>query len=355
MRTFVATAAAVAMGLVCPAFADTHVEIGTGDRPDAGPSAPTLWLGTPTEGATISRVRLAVSQHASETHAKLSFVIATGRAAREVETSLEVPHDAQVVGLSLRLGDGPRVVGQALAARDAGSQYRQLLSGNRDPALLELASMRAGVDRMTLHAFPVTEKTPATVELEIVLPAVRAIAIDSSQRIDSLAVEIDGLALPAARFDDARRIELPAPRPNARVTGPVSRTAVDEAISLFVGQPPGAVPQVQIGIVIGCGFGHSVGTRTVDKKTIRTEVRRHLDQLRYCYSRQLQQQQTLAGKVALHFLIGRDGKIAEASVDGDLDSEEVKRCMRDQVVQWQFHEQDSATQVNYPLTLVNEY
>jgi hypothetical protein len=353
MRRLAATAAAVALGLVCPASADTRVEITSESaRPDTGPFTPTIWLGSPTEEARIARARLAVTPGVDETVAKLTFVIESSSIARQVESSLEIPHEAQVVGLALTLGDGPKVTGTALPVAEARERYYGLLGDRRDPALLEYEQTKRGTDRMLLHVFPVRERTPATVELTIVLPPSRGLTIASSQLIDSLAISVAGKAMPTTRFHAPRTIDISAPTRAPAAIGGKSRRAVDEETAMFVGEPPGATPTVRIGNVFGCGFGHAVHTVSVTTGTIRKEVERHRAQLRYCYSRALQQRQQLEGSVLLSFLVGRDGSVTAASVDGDLDSDEVKECMRAQVAQWRFHEQGAPVQVRYPLQLV---
>lgn len=365
MRTFVATAAAVAMAFVCPAYGETQLVLAVaGERgrdvrlPDTIPDAaavgtPMLKIGSPSLGVSIPRASLLLTPGTGMVRGRLQLVIESmEQGVKNAETSLTLPAGARVVGLAVTLGSGARMVGTALAADDALGRYERLTHERTDPGLLAFDRSVGGEDRYLVRVYPLGTRQQATVDIDLELPPADALAIDSTQTIAAFTVDVAGTRS-SARLTTARTIAIPTVREGSAVPVASEAVAVDERVSLFVDEPPGARPRVTIGPVFGCGIAHS--TVTVDKRTIRTEVKRHVDQLRYCYSRELQQRPTLAGSVALHFALVPDGSVQDVSVDGDLDSDEVKRCMTEQVSQWRFHEHDDVVQVNYPLTLVNGY
>jgi hypothetical protein len=350
MATRIATAAAVALAAVCPAHADTHLELqGTG-RIGERPTASSIRIGTPTREVSIASVKLVVDPFTNASRVRMTLVLATSTAARlDTETSIAIPHGARVTDLALTLGNGPRVSAAALPADTAVGTYERTVHGNRDPALLTLDGGSPEHDRLALRVFPVSSAAPATVELELELPPAPSLTVESSQRIDALTVEVKGRSRGTSRFDASREIALPAPRGELVL----AEHAVDPETSLFVDEPPSGPGHSRLHrvVVISCGFGHALHTVSLDKREIRTEVRRHRDQLGYCYTRQAQRHPSLEGTVALHFAIGPDGRTSEVTVDGSLDSDTVKQCMSEQVAQWRFHEHDGVVLVNYPLTL----
>jgi TonB family protein len=72
-------------------------------------------------------------------------------------------------------------------------------------------------------------------------------------------------------------------------------------------QPPRVTPQAP-GVV-----------GTLDKEIIRRIVRRHVNQVRYCYERELAKSPSLQGRLRVRFTIGSDGHVATAQVADSLD------------------------------------
>lgn len=351
MLTKSVAAAAVALAVVCPAYADTHLELHATGQLAEPFAASSIVLGTPTREVSISSVKLAIEPFTNGSRARMTLVLETRSSALDTQTSIAVPVGARVTELALTLGNGPRMTSAALAADIAVGTYERMVHGNRDPALLTYEGTTTGHDRLSLRVFPLAYGAPATVELELELPRAPSLTVDSTQRIDTLTVEVAGRSRGTSRFDESRQIELPAPRGEM----PVSQSAVDATTSLFVDEPPSGPGHRRrhVGIVISCGVGTTHHRVTLDKREIRTEVRRHIDQLGYCYTQQAQRHPSLAGSVALHFRIGPDGATSNIEVDGSLDSDTVKQCMSEQVALWRFHESDEVVHVNYPLELKN--
>jgi hypothetical protein len=349
MATRIATAAAVVLAVVCPAHADTHLEIHGAGRVAEPVETSSILLGTPTREVVISSVKLAVEPFTNGSRAHLTLVLATqtGRSL-DTETSIAVPTGARVTQLALTLGNGTRMTSAALAANVATGTYERTVHGNHDPALLTYEGASSGHDRLALRVFPLSPGAPATVELDLELPRAPSLTIESTQRIEALTVEVAGRSRGTSRFDESQRFELPAPRGEMQL----AEQAVDPRTSLFVDEPPdGPGHRRRVSLVISCGVGTAQRSVSLDSREIRHEVRLHREQLGYCYTRQVQRHPELEGTVGLHFRIGPDGTTSDIRVDGSLDSDTAKQCMSEQVAQWRFHEHDGVVEVNYPLTL----
>lgn len=80
-------------------------------------------------------------------------------------------------------------------------------------------------------------------------------------------------------------------------------------------------------------------------------IRRHWNEIKYCYEKELTKDPNLYGKVAVYFVIGPVGDVAEASVrETTMNSTNVEECMVSQVRRWKFPSPrgGGVVQVNYP-------
>lgn len=76
---------------------------------------------------------------------------------------------------------------------------------------------------------------------------------------------------------------------------------------------------------------------SIDRSYIDQVVKRHLNQIRYCYEKELQKDPTLAGKVVIKFVIAADGTVAAASVkESTLGNEVVEQCVAGRFLRMQF-------------------
>lgn len=352
MPSKVLTAAAVAVGFVCPATADTRIEIrGPQPREELALTSveklelpPSLAVDAGIDGeTTIDRAKLAIRTSGSHATATLTLALSTDLWwPRDVAIAVDVPSGARATGLAVTIG-GHRTVGSALATSEAEQSYRQVVGGHKDPALLEYTESTSRHDRLTLHVFPLAKASPATVEVTIELPAMTTLDFVSPvQTIRRADVEIDGKRISSGPLSQPRTLEVPAPQGQPR---DAVSAFVSEKTSLYAGEM--AVPR----IVFSCGYGHHV-VDSPNKQVIRQTVKLAMPRLQHCYMREAQRDPTLAGGVGLHFRILPSGTIGDASVDGSLASETVKACMVDEVRSWQFHASDGGAQVNYPLELV---
>ncbi len=77
----------------------------------------------------------------------------------------------------------------------------------------------------------------------------------------------------------------------------------------------------------------------VDAELVRKVIRDHASQIRYCYEQQLAVDHRLAGKVAVRWQIGPDGRATHLAVDGadtTLESPTVHDCMMARIASWEF-------------------
>lgn len=77
----------------------------------------------------------------------------------------------------------------------------------------------------------------------------------------------------------------------------------------------------------------------LDKSLIDAVVKRHMNQVRYCYQRELSRDPDLSGKVTVQFVIARDGSVSKAKIkSSSLGSEAVESCITDRFLRLDFPE-----------------
>ncbi len=89
----------------------------------------------------------------------------------------------------------------------------------------------------------------------------------------------------------------------------------------------------------------------LDREVIESVIRRRLDRIRLCYERQLNFNPKLAGKVTVHFVIGRKGEVLNAQTTEDtMKNDAVRSCILSEVKTWSFPAPEGGTLVNvdYP-------
>ncbi|MCB9780665.1 MAG: energy transducer TonB [Alphaproteobacteria bacterium] len=77
----------------------------------------------------------------------------------------------------------------------------------------------------------------------------------------------------------------------------------------------------------------------LDKSLIDAVVKRHMNQFKFCYQRELTKNPSLGGKVAVQFVIAKDGSVSKAKVkSSSLGSQAVESCMTDRFLRLSFPE-----------------
>jgi hypothetical protein len=92
----------------------------------------------------------------------------------------------------------------------------------------------------------------------------------------------------------------------------------------------------------------------LDKEMIRRVVRAHINEVRFCYEQQLQEQPTLEGRVSIDFLIAESGDVMTATAEAStLARPEVGACIAGAVRRWTFPsvKKHGVTEVHYPFAL----
>ncbi len=77
----------------------------------------------------------------------------------------------------------------------------------------------------------------------------------------------------------------------------------------------------------------------LDKGVIQQVIQRHMNELRYCYQRELTQDPSLAGRVEVKFVVARDGTVSSASVaSSTLGNQAVDSCIVGRFLRFRFPE-----------------
>ncbi|MBN1335252.1 MAG: AgmX/PglI C-terminal domain-containing protein [Deltaproteobacteria bacterium] len=97
----------------------------------------------------------------------------------------------------------------------------------------------------------------------------------------------------------------------------------------------GAKGEGQIGTI----GGEAIVLGALDKSLVDAVVRRHLNQIRYCYQRELTKDPTLAGKIVVKFVIAKDGTVSSASTKSStMNNSPVEQCINGRFMRFQFPE-----------------
>jgi len=87
----------------------------------------------------------------------------------------------------------------------------------------------------------------------------------------------------------------------------------------------------------------------IDKEMIRRVVRKHINEVKYCYDKQLLRQGDLAGRVVTRFLIDTNGRVMASTIEAStLGAPEVDRCIAEAVRRWEFVKLPGPVTISYP-------
>jgi TonB family protein len=94
----------------------------------------------------------------------------------------------------------------------------------------------------------------------------------------------------------------------------------------------------------------------LDRDIVRRIVRAHINQLRFCYRKALDDAPLLAGNTTVAFNIDADGSVIESRVTKSLGNASLDECMAKAIARWKFPKPDGGGRVavTYPLTLAVE-
>ncbi|MFH1469011.1 MAG: AgmX/PglI C-terminal domain-containing protein [Pseudomonadota bacterium] len=88
---------------------------------------------------------------------------------------------------------------------------------------------------------------------------------------------------------------------------------------------------------IGSPSGDPIIVGGLDRALVDAVIRRNLEQVRYCYQRQLPRDPSLAGKVTVRFVIAGDGSVARAETKSTtLHDPSVEQCINERFLRFEF-------------------
>lgn len=83
--------------------------------------------------------------------------------------------------------------------------------------------------------------------------------------------------------------------------------------------------------------GAQVTGGSIDKEVIRRVIRRHVNEIRFCYEKQLARNPSLAGTVSVSFRISTTGAVDKSEVKSStLNNPDVESCIATRVLNWVF-------------------
>ncbi len=119
-----------------------------------------------------------------------------------------------------------------------------------------------------------------------------------------------------------------------------------DGVGDFGGRPHGAVPHIRTGEADVHG--------SLSREVIRRTIRRHVNEVRFCYEQELSQRPDLAGRVTVTFIISQTGAVMSSGVQSStLSNSIVEGCIVQAVRRWTFPAPDGGgvVGVNYPFVL----
>ena len=90
---------------------------------------------------------------------------------------------------------------------------------------------------------------------------------------------------------------------------------------------------------IGRVGGDPIILGALDKSLIDAVIKRHMNQIRYCYQRELNKNPNIGGKITIKFVIAKDGSVSKASVKSStMGNSAVESCITGRFMRFQFPE-----------------
>ncbi len=88
---------------------------------------------------------------------------------------------------------------------------------------------------------------------------------------------------------------------------------------------------------IGTVGGDSIILGALDRSLIDEVIKRHMNQIRYCYQRELTKNNTLGGKIVIRFTIAKDGSVSQATTKSTtMNNSAVQKCIEGRFMRMQF-------------------
>jgi hypothetical protein len=119
-----------------------------------------------------------------------------------------------------------------------------------------------------------------------------------------------------------------------------------DGVAGFAGRRERPLPQIHTGEADVHG--------SLSREVIRRTIRRHINEVRFCYEQQLSQRPDLAGRVTVSFIISQTGAVQTSGMQSStLNNAAVESCIVGAVRRWTFPAPDGGgvVGVNYPFVL----
>jgi hypothetical protein len=89
---------------------------------------------------------------------------------------------------------------------------------------------------------------------------------------------------------------------------------------------------------------------TLSPKTVETNVRSRLAQIRVCYEVVLRRDVNVSGKIVVHWTINLGGSAESVSIESDTTNDiELRECIRDLIAGWKFPPPQGGTvEISFP-------
>jgi len=359
--------------LILPPGSHLHIPCGemTFDLQPAEPAAtlPRPWLPAgwragvkyPLAVAILLGLLLAIAHLIPSDPRALSLdtLDASGRMARLVTVPLEVTapeidhaRDLQKTAGGAGSPAAPKPSGQAGDKRSRDTNRRLAIQGSARPEDVRALSARIRQNSL-LSMFD----GPRESALAAVLDDGPAMGADAESVVGNLIA-----ANPGAAYGPG----------GLGTTGTGAGAAGEHEGMIGGGGPLGTIGRFGHGPGSGPGYGTGVGTLhahqprvpdpiigdasvrgTLDKEIIRRVVRRHLNEVKYCYQQALGRRPTLEGRLVTQFTIAPTGQVLAAVVQSStLREVSVEACVVNAVKRWSFPAPDRGglAMVSYPFT-----
>lgn len=134
--------------------------------------------------------------------------------------------------------------------------------------------------------------------------------------------------------------------------GTVGTHGNGEGPSPGYGRPTGLKPKREHKVRLTTGICKLRGA--LSREIIRRVVRRHLKEIRHCYSQELQTNRSLSGRIAVEFTISGNGRVMTANIeDSTVNNTNVEQCVVRAVRRWLFPapEGGGIVHVSYPFVM----
>ena len=90
--------------------------------------------------------------------------------------------------------------------------------------------------------------------------------------------------------------------------------------------------------IVGKIGGDPIILGALDKSLIDAVIKRNMNQIRYCYQRELTKNPSLGGKVTVKFVIAKDGTVSKAEIKQGMGSAAVESCISGRFMRFKFPE-----------------